>query len=577
MEVQDRLCRLENLIENLAAASISDSASQKANPSEGQVEQLDSFLEHSRANQVQSDQRTSSFVFSSSPDAPPHETDYYPSIKQSEKLVNLFFQNVEPFMMILHQGSFKKELEQYRRQAHPYQRDFEALLLSVHALAIATIPSMTVHALFGNTKETLLESHGSQAEKALAQCELLKSRSIICFQALLCHITFLLEQVRYDEGSAMIGLAVRLAQRLGLNHDPNHFNFSSFSADQRRRLWLYLQHLDFRCCDNIAAEPLCAGMNVDCKRPKNVNDNQWEPCPYSKKSTEPESVLAFREMTFVTLRHEVESVQSEILRQMRSDVSDSAQGRVMQYRALVQQRILQYFDETDPLQRLVAAYIRSRIDHIDIIARHNHFRSCLEDERVRKSLFVFAVELLESISRIESDLLGVTEISPTCSWLWILRSSVPWHAIAVTLTNLTMYFQGPLVSRAWSQIDAIFDRFSKNDCNLVAMPVWKPLNQLRDQAQFKRNSWLEQELGTEGLASTSDNGTGDPFSPTALPMARTPLEVCVPLELKGSPVDFANYFEANNAPLDVLMPDMQSDAQNDFFDFFALSSDQFNN
>lgn len=37
IEVQDRLCRLENLIENLAAASISDSVSQKANPDTAQV------------------------------------------------------------------------------------------------------------------------------------------------------------------------------------------------------------------------------------------------------------------------------------------------------------------------------------------------------------------------------------------------------------------------------------------------------------------------------------------------------------------------------------------------------------
>lgn len=387
-----------------------------------------------------------------------------------------------------------------------------------------------------------------------------------------------------------------MAQRLGLNHDPSHFNFSPFKADQRRRMWLYLHHLDFRCCENFAVEPLCTGMNADCKRPKNVNDNQWEPCPYSKKSTEPESVLSFREMTFVILRHEVESVHSEIMRQLRSDASDSAQSRVMQYRALVEQRILQYFDETDPLQKLVAAYIRSRVDHINIIARHNHFRSCPEDEKVRKrwvktlrlfrldeymlicsnSLFVSAVELLESISSIEFDIGAVSEISQTCSWLWILRSSIPWHAIAVILTTLAIYHQGPLVSRAWAQVDAFFKRFSNDDCNWVATSVWKPLNQLRDQAQFKRDTWLEQELGTEAPTATSDGSGGDFFSPIPFSTARTPIDVRTPLELERVPVDFGTCFETNNVPVDVLMPDMQLDAQNDFFDFFALSSDPFN-
>lgn len=183
-----------------------------------------------------------------------------------------------------------------------------------------------------------------------------------------------------------MGVAVRLAQRIGLSHDPSHFNFSPWEADQRRRLWLYIQHLDFRCCDTSAAEALCTGLSADCKRPKNVDDSQWEPCPFSKKSSEPESVLAFREMTFVTLRHEVESVQSEIIRQTRGAASETAQTRVMQYRALIEQRFLQYFDESDPMQRLVALYIRSRIDHIEIIARHRSARANSMDERLQKRL-----------------------------------------------------------------------------------------------------------------------------------------------------------------------------------------------
>lgn len=195
----------------------------------------------------------------------------------------------------------------------------------------------------------------------------------------------------------MVGLAVRLAQRIGLNHDPSHFNFSPWEMDQRRRLWLYLQHLDFRCCDSFAAEPLCTGLNADCRRPKNVNDSQWEPCPFSKKASEPESVSAFREMTFVTLRHEVESVQSEIIRQTKGPAFESAHNRVMQYRALVEQRFLQYFDESDPLQRLVASYVRARIDHIEIIARHHSFCSNPKDEAIQKRLA--NIEVLEAATQ----------------------------------------------------------------------------------------------------------------------------------------------------------------------------------
>lgn len=243
-ELQDRLSRLEGLIEGMAGASISDSASQNGSlsaprtpyilfdqinsppeelgkvvfgPSSSvyvdpsawvhsfdqvelitwvtsrtnlhlQIEQLSFYLDDERASRVVSSPTSPNFVFSFGPDAPPPEIDFYPAIKQSETLVNLFFQNVEPFMMILHQGLFRKELEQYRRQIHPHQQDFEALLFCVHALGIVTLPSPIAEASFAKSKEAMIECYGLEAEKALARCNIMKSRSIVCLQALLCHI-----------------------------------------------------------------------------------------------------------------------------------------------------------------------------------------------------------------------------------------------------------------------------------------------------------------------------------------------------------------------------------------------------
>lgn len=90
--------------------------------------------------------------------------------------------------MILHQGLFRKELDQYRRRAHPRQVEFEALLMCIHAVAIATLPLAIIQALFAESKEALAERFGHEAERSLARCGILKSRSIICLQALLCHI-----------------------------------------------------------------------------------------------------------------------------------------------------------------------------------------------------------------------------------------------------------------------------------------------------------------------------------------------------------------------------------------------------
>lgn len=184
------------------------------------------------------------------------------------------------------------------------------------------------------------------------------------------------------------------------------------------------------------------------------------------------------------------------------------------------------------------------------------------------------MELLESISRIECDLRSTTAFSTSCSWLWVLHLSLPWYAIAVTLTSLTTYFQGPLVTRAWAQIDAVFARFSSDNFDLANTPIWTPIHALRDQALFRRETWLDEEAGTEGTTSNSEDGKGVFLNPNAMSMARAPMEIQISADLKSSPVDVDDDLGVENVPVDLIMPDLHLEAENDFFDFFALSSDR---
>ena len=68
----------------------------------------------------------------------------------------------------------------------------------------------------------------------------------------------------------MVGLAVRLAQMLGLNKDPSHFpTIDPATAETRRRIWWYLFYVDV----NVAA---AAGL------PTLVEDQSWDVDPISE-------------------------------------------------------------------------------------------------------------------------------------------------------------------------------------------------------------------------------------------------------------------------------------------------------
>src|SRR5579871_2925141 len=76
-------------------------------------------------------------------------TSTQPTIEESNALIRIFFENVNPFIRILHQGYFAKELEQYRRGIFFLPQEFEALLFSIYALSISTISLETVRKEFG--------------------------------------------------------------------------------------------------------------------------------------------------------------------------------------------------------------------------------------------------------------------------------------------------------------------------------------------------------------------------------------------------------------------------------------------
>lgn len=100
----------------------------------------------------------------------------------------------------------------------------------------------------------------------------------------------------------LIGIAVRIATRLGIHRDGAQFGLPPFEVEQRRRLWWQIVILDKRVAEitgsSITALSTCGG---DCRFPLNVNDsdlNQFAKDP-------PTPVHGPTEMLFSLVRMEL--------------------------------------------------------------------------------------------------------------------------------------------------------------------------------------------------------------------------------------------------------------------------------
>ena len=78
--------------------------------------------------------------------------------------------------------------------------------------------------------------------------------------------------------SSILGVAIRIAQRMGLHCETAHAKCTPFEAEMRRRLWWSLVIFDTRVCE-LAGNTFGTMLNPtwDCATPLNVNDFDLQP------------------------------------------------------------------------------------------------------------------------------------------------------------------------------------------------------------------------------------------------------------------------------------------------------------
>lgn len=70
----------------------------------------------------------------------------------------------------------------------------------------------------------------------------------------------------------LLGMAIRIAQRIGLHRDGAQFGLSPFEVEMRRRLWWQLAAFDKRLGEISGSSSTALTMGADTKLPLNIND-----------------------------------------------------------------------------------------------------------------------------------------------------------------------------------------------------------------------------------------------------------------------------------------------------------------
>ena len=286
----------------------------------------------------------------------------------------------------------------------------------------------------------------------------------------------------------MTSIAIRLAHSMGLHRENSRANLSPFQTEMRRRLWWSIVHLDIRCVEDRGSDPFVLDNSFNTKRPLNIHDTDMDPDSW-------EPIIERHEFTAYTKTHLSDlfwgtavrvghvSPVKEGAKSLPSIPIDQKLSLVDQQEKRLERDVLVYCDPANPLAwvtstvvRLVMARLRLAIYHPPMHDDRSPYHQSVGRDTVLKT----AVQILEYSHLLDTE-------PAAAKWRWYFRTHVQWHALAAVLAEMCVQNKGPLVERAWTIVDVVFDEWSARIADSKNGMLWRPIKKLMSKAQAKRN------------------------------------------------------------------------------------------
>ncbi|KAK7433191.1 hypothetical protein QQZ08_000124 [Neonectria magnoliae] len=434
----------------------------------------------------------------------PDLREFRPLPSQIPFLLDVFSESVNFSLQVVHMPSVTKMMRGMRgSDMSSLTPANEALVFSIYYAAVTSMEEDDVMTNFGSTKAELNLKYRLGLEHALAKADFLNVPDIVLVQA---YTIFLFLARRHDSPRfvwMMTGLVIRMAQAIGLQRDPSHFeNLSIFEAEIRRRVWWVLCTLDVRTSEDQGADFIIASNSFDTKLPLNINDADIRP----ETSELPAERKAITDMSLPLVLFEL----CDLTRQMMAPAVrgggrslEEQSGLLDRFYEKLERGYLQYTTEPEDIAYWVLV-TSSRL----VIAKFTLFIylptlfSSPSDEfsgEVRNKLFIAALEVAEFNHALNAE--------QRCRhWRWIFQTYTHWYAIVYLLIEVCRRQWSPMVERAWVALHSswLIPAQPNMDKNLQ---IWVPLRKLMAKARRHRQTELERLQGD--VAAIEELGMSD--------------------------------------------------------------------
>lgn len=318
---------------------------------------------------------------------------------------------------------------------------------------------------------------------------------------------------------SLTGLAIRIAQSLGLHRDGTRFGLSPFDTQMRRRLWWQICILDVRASEDHGSDPSIIESTFDTELPLSINDEDLDPDATEFPAPRP----GVSQMTFCLIRYEICHLSRRLsytppglgpCRTAASKVTLEDRERLIKECAeQLEEKYLRFCEDAGPLYWVGATVARLITAKMSLIIYHPLIqpgRPNSLSQDIKDRLFMASIEIIEYSKLLENE-------STTKQWGWLFHTYIQWHAIAYILGELTSRPPSVIVERAWRTLDTVFHDWDGKVVHSKTTLLWVPMRKLMLKARRKRKEQLAM-AGTQGaqiLGMDSKNIRPPPLGPGA--------------------------------------------------------------
>lgn len=326
----------------------------------------------------------------------------------------------------------------------------------------------------------------------------------------------------------MTGVAIRMAQSLGLHRDGSHFpQLTPYEVEIRRRVWWSLCFLDVRSSEDQGMDYTILPRSFDTKFPLSVNDADISP---ESKET-PSEGPGLTNMTLPLDMCKICDLTRRIMDKDRAPTLQYQRQLVTELYGTLEKGYMQYASSSDnpavwwvavTAIRLTMAKMTLFINFPVLFSPHHHQQQQhteANDEAAstRNILLAAAIEVAEWNHALNAE-------PAARQWRWLYQTYTHWHAVVILLIEIARRPLSPLVERAWLALRSGWlipaPAAGGGGDKKKELQIWVPLRRLMAKARRHRDAEIERlrDRGPEAVAQTAAGDCAVPAPGSVCPL-----------------------------------------------------------